>query len=564
MSSTHKNIFRLPPILTYITVFILTSCGGGESNDGNPNVVTPPIITNPPIEPITDHSGLTPLSSNNIENNEHLSGGDATLFISNEDAFSTRPTQIAQDFQLDGNFTSGDHIFRSSHDGLGPLLNNNTCQGCHINDGRGVLPADNTYPFISTLIKIGNQNGTADPVYGDQIQALAEQSFNSSDFQSGWPLYDGSLNGSTLLGEAFPFIEFEEITGTYPDGETYQLRKPILKLKDISFGPFMENIRFSARVAPQVFGVGLLESIPQENIFALADEDDENNDNISGKPSMVIEVTTQQSKLGRFAYKAQSPSVLQQIAGAYRGDIGITNSIFKEESCTPQQIACTNSASQENQSGENVDITDRELALVEFYNRVLGVPARRGYNQASDTWEQNIQSGRKHFFEIGCVNCHTPRHVTGEAQGSILGEITLTGLEPNASPVAMLSNQTIYPYTDMLLHDMGGSCTVTRETQSKLACETGEECLYVQRCEGLADGLPQGNASASEWKTPPLWGIGLVKTVNPAATFLHDGRARNIEEAILWHGGEAESANTAFQQLSAENRLQILAFIESL
>ncbi|WP_269079251.1 di-heme oxidoredictase family protein [Paraglaciecola psychrophila] len=154
--------------------------------------------------------------------------------------------------------------------------------------------------------------------------------------------------------------------------------------------------------------------------------------------------------------------------------------------------------------------------------------------------------------------------MTEEAPGSVLGEISFSGLQENAAPIEMLSNQTIFPYTDLLLHDMGGSCVVTRETADETSCTTGEECMYVQRCNGLADGLTQGMASGTEWKTPPLWGIGLVQTVNPAATFLHDGRARNIEEAVLWHGGEAQGSLTAFKQLSSDQRSQVLAFIESL
>lgn len=313
-----------------------------------------------------------------------------------------------------------------------------------------------------------------------------------------------------------------------------------------------------------MFGVGLLEAIPEQNILALVDENDTDSDGISGRASMVTDVLTGEARLGRFAYKAQNPSVLQQGAGAYRGDIGITSSIFPDEPCTEQQIACLAVAEHENQSGDNPDISDLEMAQVEFYNRVLGVPARRGFDSANALWNADISAGRQQFFEIGCIGCHTPRQVTGEAAGSVLGEITFSGLEPNAAPIEMLSNQTIFPYTDLLLHDMGGSCAVTRETEAGQSCDSGEECLYVQRCEGLADGLTQGMASGTEWKTPPLWGIGLVQTVNAQATFLHDGRARTIEEAVLWHGGEAQNSLTAFKALSSEQRSQVLAFIESL
>jgi CxxC motif-containing protein (DUF1111 family) len=557
-SSTHKP---LQPLKVAVALAFLSACGSG-SNDS----VTPPVVVAPtPVpEPIVDHSGLTPLEATTIDDTEYLSGGDATLFITDEDAFSTRPTSIAEDFTLDGNFTSGDHIFRTPHEDAGPLLNTSNCQGCHLNDGRGVLPNSVDQPFTSMLVKIGDSLGAPDPIYGSQLQTFAEQSFSTSDFTSGWPSYNGSINGDVLLGEAYTYIEFEEIAGSYPDGTTYSLRNPIYKTKDLSFGDFTADIRFSPRVAPQVFGVGLLEAIPEEYILALADNNDANNDGISGRASMVTDPSRNEIRLGRFTYKGQTPTVLQQGAAAYQGDIGITSSIFPDEPCTDAQTACLNAAERETKVGDQHDISDLEMAQVEFYNRVLGVPARRGFDSVNAQWDIDISAGRQQFFETGCIGCHTPRHVTEEAAGSVLGEISFSGLQENAAPIEMLSNQTIFPYTDLLLHDMGGSCAVTRETADEASCTTGEECMYVQRCNGLADGLTQGMASGTEWKTPPLWGIGLVQTVNANATFLHDGRARTIEEAVLWHGGEAQNSLTAFKQLNSDQRSQVLAFIESL
>ena len=197
------------------------------------------------------------------------------------------------------------------------------------------------------------------------------------------------------------------------------------------------------------------------------------------------------------------------------------------------------------------------------------MPARRGYDESSDTWQADISAGRTLFIEANCSGCHTPRHVTGDAKGSVLGELSLGGLIANtdsqqAPSIAVLSNQTIYPYTDLLLHDMGGSCQVTRETVAELACTDGAECMYVQRCDGLADGVIQGNASGTEWKTPALWGLGLVQTVNQDASFLHDGRARTIEEAVLWHDGEAKVSKETFMNYSKAEREQLLAFLKSL
>jgi CxxC motif-containing protein (DUF1111 family) len=560
-TSIHKP---LQPLKVVVALAFLTACGGGG---GSNDTVVPPVVVvvpTPDPEPILDHSGLTPLEASTIDDIEYLSGGDATLFITDEDAFSTRPDLIAEDFTLDGNFTSGDHIFRTPHQDAGPLLNTSNCQGCHLNDGRGVLPDSIEQPFTSMLVKIGDSLGEPDPIYGDQLQTFAEQSFSTSDFTSGWPSYNGSINGDVLVGEAYTYIEFEEIIGSYPDGTSYSLRNPVYKTKDLSFGDFTSDIRFSPRVAPQVFGVGLLEAIPEAYILALADDNDTDSDGISGRASMVTDISRNETRLGRFTYKGQNPSVLQQGAAAYRGDIGITSSIFPDENCTDSQAACLAVAEREKQVGEQHDISDLEMAQVEFYNRVLGVPARRGFDNNNAQWDINITAGRQQFFEINCIGCHTPRHVTAEAAGSVLGEISFSGLEENAAPIEMLSNQTIFPYTDLLLHDMGGSCTVTRETASEESCTTGEECMYVQRCEGLADGLTQGMASGTEWKTPALWGIGLVQTVNADATFLHDGRARTIEEAVLWHGGEAQNSLSAFKQLNSDQRAQVLAFIESL
>ncbi len=549
-------------VLGLVVSLSLIACGGGSSGGAKP---TEPVVEPPKPAPVIDHSGLAPLTADEIDELEYLAGGDATLFVADEDAFSTRPQAIADNFQHDGFFTSGDHLFRTPHSDIGPLLNTGTCQGCHENDGRGVVPKTPSDAMLSMLVKLGDDTGAADPVYGDQIQPFAEQSFTSSDFASGLPVHNGSLNGTELYGEAFPFVEFQIIEGQYPDGTDYQLRKPIYKVRDLSFGPFKSDIHFSPRVAPQAFGVGLLAEIPSENILKLVDENDADGDGISGRASMVTEAVSGEQKLGRFAYKAQNPTVLQQTAGAYNGDIGISTSVFSGESCTEQQIACQMVAEQETKVGSDVDFSDRELALVEFYTRVLGVPARRGYDADNDIWQDDIKAGRQLFFNSNCIGCHTPRHVTGVAPGSVLGELTLTGLEENAEPIALLSEQTIFPYTDLLLHDMGGSCQVTRETIDQQSCnDDGEQCLYVQRCDGLADGLIQGDASGSEWKTPALWGLGLVQTVNAESTFLHDGRARTIEEAILWHGGEAQASKESFMALSQTERQQLLDFLGSL
>jgi CxxC motif-containing protein (DUF1111 family) len=547
---------------------ILQGCNGSDPVE---EVV---IIPEPPIEPALDHSGLIPISTDVIDKLEYLSGGDTTVFVSNKNAFSRKPAAIVNDFQLDGHFTQGDHFFRTPDEGIGPILSTGSCQGCHLNDGRGVVPELPTSPMTSMLVKLADSKGKADPIYGDQIQPFSISGFMSgSQLSAGFSKHDGSVSGTELFGEAFPFIVFETIQGTYPDGNTYELRNPVYKIRDLSYGAFVDDIRFSARIAPQAFGVGLLGAIPQANLLALVDEDDANGDGISGRASMVTDVFAgkedNEKVIGRFAYKAQNPTVLQQVAGAYNGDMGVSTSVFSGEQCTDAQVACQVAADQEENSGDVVDLSDTSLALVEFYNRVLAVPARRGYDKDTDTWQPEISAGRTLFLDANCSSCHTPRHVTGDAKGSELGELTLGSLTANtdskhAESIAVLSNQTIYPYTDLLLHDMGGSCAVTRETVDALTCTGGAECLYVQRCDGLADGVIQGDASGTEWKTPALWGLGLVQTVNKDSTFLHDGRARTIEEAVLWHDGEAKASKEVFMNYSKAERDQLLAFLESL
>jgi len=560
-------------ILATSLVTGLSACGGSSEKTAEvePPVIIPPVT---PVEPAVDHSGLTPLTSDVIEKGEYLSGGETTVFVSNENAFSRKPAAIVDDFQLDGHFTSGDHLFRTPDNNIGPILSTGSCQGCHLNDGRGVVPASPAIAMSSMLVKLADSKGNADPIYGDQIQPFSVHGFmDGNTLAAGFSKHDGSVSGTELYGEAFPFIVFETITGEYPDGTAYELRNPVYKIKDLSYGAFVDDINFSARIAPQAFGVGLLGAIPQENLLKLVDENDSDNDGISGRASMVsnaLDKTGTEDKLiGRFAYKAQNPTVLQQVSGAYGGDMGVSTSVFNGEPCTDKQLACLLAAEQEANLGTDTDLSDHSLALVEFYNRVLGVPARRGFDSENETWTDEVQAGRSLFFEANCTGCHTPRHVTGEAKGSVLGEITLAGLiKPESGEtteaIAVLSDQTIYPYTDLLLHDMGGSCAVTRETSAGLSCSSGAECMYVQRCEGLADGVIQGDASGTEWKTPALWGLGLVQTVNKDSSFLHDGRARTIEEAVLWHDGEAKASKEAFMNYSKAEREQLLAFLKSL
>jgi CxxC motif-containing protein (DUF1111 family) len=258
-----------------------------------------------------------------------------------------------------------------------------------------------------------------------------------------------------------------------------------------------------------VIGLGLLESVPEVDLRALADPEDADGDGISGRANEVIDVATGDRVLGRFGWKANQPSIAQQVAGAFLGDIGITSSRFPEGECTAEQPACA-----EAPDGGAPEVEDDTLASVVFYQSVLAVPARRDF-EAPDVVE-----GRALFRRAGCDGCHTPRHVTG-----------------SDAPVGALEGQTIWPYTDLLLHDLGPE---------------------------LADGRPDSEADGNEWRTPPLWGLGLVPTVNDHDLLLHDGRARGFAEAILWHGGEAETARDAFRAMTREERAALVRFLGSL
>ena len=356
------------------------------------------------------------------------------------------------------------------------------------------------------------------------------------------------------------------MTGAYPDGEAYELRRPVYHVRDLSYGDFTDGILFSARVAPQLIGMGLLGAVPEATLRERADPDDTDGDGISGRLNETLDPSTGERAIGRFGYKASTASPLHQVAAAYRNDMGVTNLYAVEEPCAERQDSCTRAAMLEpDQHPGGVDISDVEMALVEFYVRLLAVPERRGYDEMAGAWEEDVRRGRTLFFESGCETCHRYRMETGTAAGSVLGEVQLNTLLDDAEPIEVLSNQVIHPYTDLLLHDMGGSCApISREAADGEACAPGENCVWTQRCEGLADGRPDGHASGSEWRTAPLWGLGLVHTVNPRATYLHDGRARTPAEAILWHGGEASSSRDKYMELPAHDRAALIAFLESM
>ena len=426
---------------------------------------------------------------------EWFSGGSQTFFDGNTSGFDHAFNGLdARQLQ---NHEVGDKAFDAAfvtapaplNSGLGPLYNNVSCVSCHVNDGRGKPPV-NGEPLSSMLIR------------------LSIPGTNSHGGPNGIPSFGGQLQQRSIAGkmsEADVQITYTNINGTMDDATPYTLRQPSYTLSN-AYASLPPNYLLSPRVAPPVFGLGLLEAISDYDIIKNADENDLNGDGISGKPNRVWDVITASYRLGRFGWKAGQPTVLQQSAGAYNEDMGITNFVFPVE----------NSFSQIQHDGLNdeTEISDSIMHAVAFYMQTLGVPARRN---AKDLI---VLEGKRIFNQIQCASCHIAKHVT------------VTDMAFTAR-----SNQKIFPYTDLLLHDMG---------------------------PGLADMRSEFQANGYEWRTPALWGIGLTQKINGHTYFLHDGRARNLTEAILWHGGEAEASKNKFKKLSADERNAVLKFLESL
>lgn len=304
-------------------------------------------------------------------------------------------------------------------------------------------------------------------------------------------------------------IRYETITGTLGDGTAYELRDPMYTFENLAYGEMHPEVMKSPRVANQMIGLGLLEAIAEDTLLALADPNDRDKDGISGRPNYVWDYYNDQLAIGRFGWKANQPHLLQQSAAAFNGDIGITTNLFPHQNCSAVQDDCLDAV-----DGGEPEIDDDDLLKVVLYASSLSVPAQRNFE------DEQVRRGEAVFVDLQCNGCHT---------------MTLeTGIHPT---IPALSNQIIHPFTDLLLHDMG---------------------------EGLADDRPDFQATGTEWRTPPLWGIGLFETVNGHTYYLHDGRARNLVEAILWHGGEAEASRDEFKDLSQADREALIEFLKSL
>jgi CxxC motif-containing protein (DUF1111 family) len=430
-------------------------------------------------------------------------GGATTRSDATNNAFGLPAANITSEqrrlFELGDSFFTQNWVTApastKARDGLGPLFNAQACASCHVLDGRGAPPKDeNDSATRGLLVKLSipgdTPNGAPkpEPHYGDQFQ-------------------DRGIQGVDAEGRVV--ISYREQTGTYADGNPFSLRDPTIRFEDLKYGPMSPDVMTSARLAPQIIGMGLLEAIPEQDIVAAADPDDTNGDGVSGRLNYVATDQAGSKALGRFGWKAGQASVQGQAAGAFNGDMGITSSPNPHQPCQPNQTACLAAP-----TGGEPEADDERMAVVTFYTRTLAVPVMRDHD------DKTVAKGAHQFTEMGCALCHTPTQKTGEA-----------------FDVQQLSKQTFHPFTDMLLHDMG---------------------------PGLADNRPEFAASGTEWRTPPLWGLGLANGVNGHFFLLHDGRARSFEEAILWHGGEGEQSKERFRNATEKDRAALIRYLESL
>ncbi len=427
------------------------------------------------------------------ERTEYLSGGETTVFDNTSHAYSF-PAGNISDLEK---HQAGDKGFEATfvaapaevNSGLGPVFNDTSCEGCHPGGGRGrpLQPGDNrSQMFLRISVPGENEYGGPRPVPG-----------------YGRQLADRAIFG--VEPEARINLTYSMHTVTLSGGKEVTLRKPEYQITN-EYKTLPADLQTSLRMAPPVFGRGLLEAIPESAVLQHEDVGDANGDNISGKANYVWSSTENKEMLGRFGLKANAASLRDQVVGAYFNDMGITTPDLPMES--------THGQMQHDGRDDEPEVSSQTVEEVEFYVATLAVPARRRVDNPQ------VKQGEQVFKEAGCVSCHIQTFETGELDG-----------------VPEVSNQTIHPYTDMLLHDMG---------------------------EGLADGRPDNRATGREWRTPPLWGIGLTEVVHGEAYYLHDGRARSLLEAVFWHGGEAEEAKERVIDLTTEEREALVAFLRSL
>ncbi len=492
-----------------IVLALFLTCGHVATADSPPPWGEPHLTPIPRTEPENQRikAAVAP-TPGVLSPYESRAAGAATAMSPTDHAPFSEPASGLTDEQV-LDFKLGKALFEKlwvqapastiSSDGLGPLYNARACSACHVNDGRGHPPANATDPTPGLVIRLSQITADGltrpDPNYGVQIQ-------------------DHAISGH--LAEASVHIAYTPRVISMLDGHVVELRAPVYQLDSLAYGALEETTRTSPRTAPPMIGLGLLEAIPEADILAYADPDDEDGDGISGRPNRVWSREFDQWMLGRFGHKAGNPTIRQQTADAANGDIGLSSTLYPAAhgDCTARQTDCRAARNGNSAPQDNQELGDTALDLMAFYAANLAVPAR---TKAAD---RQVLLGKALFHDAGCAACHRPAYVTHRLPDD-----------------PARSFQLIWPYTDLLLHDMG---------------------------EGLADHRPEWQAAGREWRTAPLWGIGRTAQVGGQTSFLHDGRARTLLEAIMWHGGEASRARENVRRLDAADRAALIAFLESL
>jgi CxxC motif-containing protein (DUF1111 family) len=443
---------------------------------------------------------------------EALSAGVFTVARFDEHAFDQAPAVLP--YKELQRFLRGRHHFNQrwvqfpsigGDWGLGPTFITNKCVSCHVRAGRGSPPESPDEQPMALLVRVSLPGQTEHggpvphPHYGTQIQ---NQGLMGQD-------RDDTFLGDRVPPEAEVFVDWEHSEVVLADGEKVQLRRPKLRWGKLWFGPIGEDTLISLRLAQPIHGLGLLEAVPEETILAIAEAQKELGYN--GRPNRVRDDIGNTTALGRFGWKANVPSVQQQIAAAFADDLGVTSSLYPEMNCPPVQVDCAGQP-----PGNQPELIDSDWLELTFWEQALAVPARRNVSNPQ------FERGAALFREAQCAVCHVP-------------ELHTAATVPH---LPQLANQKVRAYTDLLLHDMG---------------------------EGLADGRPDFEAGGRDWRTQPLWGLGLAEVVLGAEPrFLHDGRARSVTEAILWHGGEAQAAREAFRTMPRADREALLFYLNSI
>ncbi|GJG89235.1 hypothetical protein tb265_44160 [Gemmatimonadetes bacterium T265] len=440
------------------------------------------------------------------------SGGASTVGDATSRAFSQPAPGVGGDRLA--TFQAGDALFDAAfvpapaavNAGLGPRFDNTSCGGCHVSDGRGRPPA------------------AGDAGLAEAVRAMIVRVSVPGADAHGAPAPVPGVGTQLTLRAAVGFLPFGTVRVTYTDsvgrfadGTAYTLRVPHYTVAAPAGAPvpLPADILVSARVAPPNFGLGLLDAVPEADIRALAASPDAAAAGIAGHVNVVWDGVAGALTLGKFGLKSNSATIAEQVASAAHGDMGLTSPLFPKKVCTVAELAGAATAGACAQPGGATDLSAEQVARLTAYVQTLGVPARRA---AAPGYAAAVARGEQLFRSAGCAGCHVATLRTGTVAGA-----------PERS------NQTIHPYTDLLLHDMGPD---------------------------LADDRPDYQATGREWRTAPLWGVGLTALVSGGqATFLHDGRARSLLEAILWHGGQATPAREQVRAMPAADRDALLQFL---